>query len=170
MTNPVLLLIDVQRNMLEPPTPAPDADRVGPAIAEVLRQARDSGATVIHVRNNGSEDDPDAPGSVGWELVHAPRDGEPVVDKTQPDSFAGTDLATRVPAEAPIVVVGLQSNYCVRATSLAAIQRGHSVTLVSGAHATYDEDQPAADISKDVEDELQAAGVAIVTAGDDLFG
>jgi len=170
MTTPVLLLIDVQRNMLEPPTPVADAARVGEAIADVLRQARDAGATVIHVRNNGTDGDPDAPGTLGWELVHEPRPGEAIVDKTEPNSYAGTDLADRVPAGAPIVTIGMQSNYCVRATSLAAIQRGHAVTLVSGAHATYDEDQPAADISRDVEDELRAAGVTISSADDKLFG
>jgi hypothetical protein len=25
---------------------------------------------VIHVRNNGGKDDPDAPGTTGWELIH----------------------------------------------------------------------------------------------------
>jgi nicotinamidase-related amidase len=155
--------------MLEPPTPASDAHRVGAAIADILRQARDAGAIVIHVRNNGSDGDPDAPGTPGWELVHAPREGEPIVDKAEPDSFAGTDLATHMPDGAPIVAVGMQSNYCVRATSLAALGHGHSVTLVSGAHATYDEDEPAADISRHVEDELRTAGVTIATAGDELF-
>jgi nicotinamidase-related amidase len=169
MTTPVLLLIDVQRNMLEPPTPVPDAPRVGEAIAKILDRAREAGATVIHVRNNGSEGDADEPGTEGWELVEDVRDREPIVDKWQSDSFAGTNLAELVPLGAPIVAIGMQSNYCVRATSLASVKRGHPVTVVTGAHATYDEEKPAAEISKDVEDELRAAGVRIASADDQLF-
>jgi len=169
MTTPVLLMIDVQRNMLDPPTPVANATVIGTAIAGVLESARDAGATVIHVRNNGTEGDPDQPGTDGWQLVHPARDGEPVVDKTTPDSFAGTGLAAFVPDGAPIVVIGMQSEYCVRATSLAALERRHPVTVVTGAHATYDDDKPAADISKDVEDELRAAGATIGSVDDKLF-
>ena len=66
----VLLLVDVQRNMLEPPEPVPEAGPVGEAIRVLLGRARSAGTTVIHVRNNGDDDDPDAPGTPGWELVH----------------------------------------------------------------------------------------------------
>ena len=169
MTTPVLLLIDVQRNMLEPPTPVPDAASVGAAIAGILQTAREAGATVIHVRNNGTDGDPDQPGTDGWQLIHDVRDGEPVVDKTTSDSFAGTDLADFVRDGAPVIAVGMQSEYCVRATSLASLARGHAVTVVSGAHATYDDDKPAADISRDVESELRAAGATIATVNDKLF-
>ncbi|HEY7175386.1 MAG TPA: isochorismatase family protein, partial [Micromonosporaceae bacterium] len=84
-------------------------------------------------------------------------------------AYAGTDLATLIAPDAPVIVVGLQSEYCVRATSLAALKRGHAVTLVSGAHATYDDGKPAADISADVETELRSAGVRIASTDDDLF-
>jgi nicotinamidase-related amidase len=169
MTTPVLLMIDVQRNMLEPPSAVPDAADVGAAITGILEAARDAGATVIHVRNNGTDGDPDQPGTDGWQLIHPARDGEPVVDKTTPDSFAGTDLADFVPDGAPIVAIGMQSEYCVRATALASLARGHAVTVVSGAHATYDDGQPAADISRGVEDELRAAGATIASADGPLF-
>ena len=169
MTTPVLLMIDVQRNMLEPPTPVPNATAVGTAIAGVLAAAHDAGARVIHVRNNGSDGDPDEPGTDGWQLIHPVRAGEPVVDKTTPDSFVGTDLADVVPDRAPIVVVGMQSDYCVRATTLAALERNHPVTVVSGAHATYDDDKPAADISNDIEDQLRSAGATIGSVDDKLF-
>jgi nicotinamidase-related amidase len=159
---PVLLLVDVQRNMLLPPEPVPGADAVAEAIAGVLRRAREGGATVVHIRNNGGPGDPDTPGTAGWELVHEVREGEHVVDKDKPDAFAGTGLAKLVPASAAVVVAGMQSEYCVRETSLSALRRGHQVTLVRGAHATYDGDLPAAAISRRVEEELAAAGASLV--------
>jgi nicotinamidase-related amidase len=156
----VLLLIDVQRNMLEPPTPVPAADAVSARIDDLLGRARSAGSAIVHVRNNGAGDDPDAPGSAGWELTHQAEDGEPIVDKYETDAFAGTALADLIPATAAIVVAGMQSEYCIRATSLAALRRGHQVTLAAGAHATYDDGDAS---------ELGTAGVAVIDASDVTF-
>jgi nicotinamidase-related amidase len=166
---PVLLLIDVQNNMLLPPEPVPGAEAVSAAIDDVLAGARSAGAGVIHVRNNGSAGDPDAPGTPGWALVHDVRDGEHVVDKDEPDAFAGTGLAALIPESAGVVVAGMQSEHCVRATSLSALRRGHPVTLVRDAHATYDGEVPARTVSERVERELAAAGVSIVDRKDLTF-
>jgi nicotinamidase-related amidase len=158
----VLLLVDVQRNMLLPPEPVPEADGVAAAIEDVLDRARSAGAVIVHVRNNGPADAPDALGTPGWELVHEVRDGEHVVDKDEPDAFAGTGLADLVPASAAVVVAGMQSEYCIRETSLSALRRGHRVMLVHGAHATYDDEVPAATTARRIEEELGAAGVSVV--------
>lgn len=148
--------------MLHPPEPVPGSAAVGAAIDELLLRARDAGATVVHVRNNGGVDDPDAPGSPGWELVHEPRPGEPVVDKFESDAFAGTNLLDLLPAGAPLVVAGMQSEFCIRSTALSAQDKGFPVFVVRGAHATYDGATTAAEISRQVEKELDAAGVSIV--------
>lgn len=38
-----------------------------------------------------------------------------------------------------VVIAGMQSEYCISATSLTALGEGFTVQLVSGAHATYDD-------------------------------
>jgi nicotinamidase-related amidase len=157
----VFLMIDVQRNMLLPPNQVPAAKVIRPRLDELLSDARIAGIQVIHVRNNGSEGDPDRPGSDGWQLVHQVRDDEAIIDKTEPNSFAGTNLADFVDPEDRLIIAGMQSEYCVRATALEAISRGHRVTVVSGAHATYDDVKPADEISADVDAELAAAGVRV---------
>ncbi|MFI6817186.1 isochorismatase family protein [Nonomuraea sp. NPDC050328] len=164
-----LLLIDVQRNMLLPPTPAPGATEVGAAIEDLLERARAAGARVVHVRNNGGELDPDRPGTDGWELVHPPLTGEPVVDKLVPDAFTGTKLGDLLAAGDQLVVAGFQSEWCVRETGLEALRRGHEVQLVSGAHGTYDDGRPATEISAGVEQELAGAGAKIVQPGEVIF-
>jgi nicotinamidase-related amidase len=162
-----LLLIDVQRTMLFPPEPLPDATEVLGALTELLARARRAGSVIVHVRNTGDPEvgDPDAPGTPGWELVFEPLPEEYVIDKLSADSFDGTRLDRLLPPESSLVIAGMQSEYCVRATSLAAIGRGHTVLLASGAHATYPDDQPAAEISAAVELELAAAG-AVITPWD----
>lgn len=67
-----LMLIDVQRNMLEGPTPVPDAATTRNAIAKLLERARQADALVVHVRNNGPAGDPDEPETEGWQLVFSP--------------------------------------------------------------------------------------------------
>ena len=65
-----------------------------------------------------------------------------------------------------VVLVGMQSEYCIRETALAALHRRYSVKLIRGAHATYDNDLPAATVSAQVEQELSNAGVMIVDIDD----
>ena len=158
----VLLLVDVQKNMLEPPEPVPDADTVAEEIKDLLGRARSAGTTVVHIRNNGGEGDPDVPGAPGWELVHEVGLDERVVDKYECDAFAGTGLSELVPESATVIVAGMQSEYCIRKTSLAALRRGHPVVLVRGAHATYDGEVPARATSEAVENELSTAGVSVL--------
>lgn len=166
----VLLLVDVQRNMLEPPEPIPGAPAIGAAIADVLRRARSAGSTVVHIRNNGGADDPDAPGSAGWELVHEVLADERVIDKYQPDAFADTGLADLLPATADVVIVGMQSEYCIRETSLSALRLGHTVRLVRGAHGTYDGELSADEVAAGVELEVGDAGVDVIQPPELLFG
>jgi nicotinamidase-related amidase len=159
----VLLLVDVQKDMLEPPEPVPDAAPVGEAIKDLLGRARSAAVPVIHIRNTGGPGDPDAPGTPGWELVHQVAPGEQVIDKDECDAFAGTRLAELVPASATITVAGMQSEFCIRETSLSALRRGHPVILVRGAHATYDGEIPARGTSAAIEAELSEAGVSVLS-------
>ncbi|SDC30262.1 isochorismatase family protein [Actinokineospora iranica] len=166
----VLLLVDVQRNMLLPPEPVPDADSVGAAVTGLLARARTAGVPVVHVRNNGGVGEPDETGTPGWALVHDVLAGEHVVDKFETDAFLGTSLADLVAEGAAIAVAGMQSEHCVRATTLGALGRGYSVTLAAGAHATYDGATTAAAISREVERELASAGAHVVRHSEVTFG
>jgi nicotinamidase-related amidase len=165
-----LLLIDLQRNMLEPPEQAPGAARLIGLVDGLLERARAAGAGVVHVRNNGAEEELDFPGTPGWELYHVPVEGEAIVDKEGVDAFAETNLAELVPAGSRLVVAGLASDYCVRATVLAALRRGYDVRLVRGGHGAYDADGKSAEtIEKEIEDELREAGARIVEPRTPLF-
>ena len=166
----VLLLIDVQRNMLAPPDPVPGADSVYATIQDLLGRARSLGAAVVHVRNNGPVGGPDAPGTPGWELMIDPGPGEPVIDKTHQNAFAGTELAAALPAGASLLLAGMQTEYCVRSTALAALDRGHTVTLVRGGHATYDDDTPAQETVHRIETELIGRGVRLAQLDEVTFG
>ncbi|KAH9937866.1 Isochorismatase hydrolase [Epithele typhae] len=173
----VLLVLDVQVNMLrDPPAGIPAAAVVGPNIASILARARDAAPPprIVHIRNCGDAGEPDETGSEGWELVHLPRSGEFVIDKRKNNAFAGTTLADVIPPTAEIIMVGMQSDFCIRATCSAALARGNEVLLVRGAHATYDRIEyhqhglitTAAEVQKEIEGELEEAGVIMLDMKD----
>lgn len=176
----VLLLIAVQKCMLSPaPVGVPAATTVGPNIAKILSHARDlpHPPLIIHVRNSGDQGEADEPNTPGWHLVHDPLPGEPVIDKTKNNAFTGTRLAEYIRSDAEIVVAGMQSDFCVRATCSTALIRGNLVLLIREAHATYDRLDvwnsgmatsvtPADTVQKEIEAELEEAGVILLEMKD----
>jgi nicotinamidase-related amidase len=136
--------------------------------AALLERAREAGATVIHVINDGGEGTPyDIRAEIGQ--VHpsvAPADGESVVVKKLPNSFIDTELGDLVDAAGhkDVVVVGFMTHMCVLATAQGAFLRGNRPTVVADACATRS--LPAAGA------EVPAAQVhqgALATIGD-LYG
>ncbi|MFF2051307.1 isochorismatase family protein [Leifsonia sp. NPDC058194] len=167
-----LMLVDVQRNMLEGATAIPGADAFRAALGALLEAARDEGVPIVHVANDGGPGEPDEPGTAGWEFVFAPEPGEPVVRKDDPDTFlsnpALADVLHAMGVDT-LVVAGLQSERCVQATALGALERGFAVVVPSGAHATFDGGAPAAEVIAQVTLELDAAGVEVVELDEVIF-
>jgi nicotinamidase-related amidase len=134
--NSALLVIDVQNGAVGG---APRRDEVVATINGLVRRARSEDVPVVWVQHS---DDGMVRGSEAWELVAEldPREGEPLVEKHYGDSFEDTTLEG-VLAEAGVgrlVVVGAQTDACVRSTIHGAFARGYDVTLVGDAHTTED--------------------------------
>ncbi|MEN2742185.1 isochorismatase family protein [Microbacterium sp. X-17] len=173
-----LILVDVQRNMLEGESAVEGAAEFRGVLADLLDAARDADAAIVHVKNDGRRGDPDEPGTPGWELVFAPLPGEPVIRKDAANAFESNPALAdvlRAMGVDTLVVAGLQSEYCVQATAIGALERGFDVIVPAGAHWTYDHGEPAADIVERVTLDLIAAGVEVpeldeVTFGQSAFG
>ena len=135
--NPALLVVDAQNNAL---VRAVDRDAVVANIASLVERARREGAAVIWVQHS---DEQLARGSDGWQIVPelTPDDAEPLVEKNYGDSFEDTTLETVLSAfgVGRLVVVGAQTDWCVRSTLHGALARGYDTTLVSDAHTTEDQ-------------------------------
>lgn len=132
-----LLVIDVQNGVVEY---AWKRDSTVSKIAALVDQARASKTEVIWVQH--SEDDMPLD-SLSWQIVPElkPALDEKIIHKLWRSSFEETELED-VLEELKIehlVISGAQTNYCVRHTIHAAIERGLDVTLVEDAHTTMDE-------------------------------
>ncbi|MBL8360369.1 MAG: cysteine hydrolase [Rubrivivax sp.] len=129
-----LLVVDAQVDVLRA---VHDRERVVRNLAELVRKARAGGVPVIWVQHSDAEL---RRGSDGWKLApeFVPAAGEAVVHKTYNSSFAETDLEQRLRALGitRIVLAGAATNWCIRATAYAALDRGYDLLLASDAHST----------------------------------
>jgi nicotinamidase-related amidase len=82
------------------------------------------------------------------------------------DTFeSNPDLTEKLRKEGveKVVALGIQSECCVLSTCRGALAAGFEVTVLKGAHSTYDCDgKTAEEIERDVEGELQAKGARVV--------
>lgn len=164
MGDTALVVIDAQRNMLEGPDALPNAEIMIARLRGAIDLARRSGRLVVFVQNDGAADDVDEPFSAGWELFFEPEDDDWVVTKTTLDVFESNPaLAAELAATgvSTLVVVGMQSEFCLQESCLGAVEAGFDVQVPSALHATYDGERRAAEIASDVELVLTAAGVTI---------
>ena len=134
--NTALLVIDVQNGVVDA---AHDRDRVVANIGALVDRARAEGVDVVWVQHH-SDELPE--GSQQWRYVPELElgDSEPVVHKAYGDSFEATDLEELLASRGigRLVVVGAQSDACIRSTLHGALARGYDATLVADAHTTED--------------------------------
>jgi nicotinamidase-related amidase len=134
--NTALIVIDVQTRVF---AAAHDRRAVVANIAAIVDKARAEGVPVIWVQH-GSDELPK--GSDAWRIVPelSPADGEPRIEKAYGDSFEATDLEAHLARlkVGRLVIVGGQTDGCIRATLHGAFTRGYDVTLVTDAHSTED--------------------------------
>ncbi|MFJ2738885.1 isochorismatase family protein [Streptomyces sp. NPDC087440] len=135
-----LIVVDVQSAFVTGEHAVPHAGRVLDSTAALLKAARDAGALVVHLQNDGPPGADDAPHTPGWQLHFPPLDGELVLHKTVDDGFEENPLAERLreAGAGALAICGVQSEMCVGATARAALERGFRVVMPHDAHATYD--------------------------------
>jgi nicotinamidase-related amidase len=139
-----VLVVDLQNGVMPG---CHDADGVLARVRGLVDRARAERVPVVWVQHHepGMEE-----GTAAWQWAGGlePADGEAVVGKAFRDAFAGTNLAAVLDGAdvGRLVVVGAQSDYCVRTTAQAAAARGFDVTLVGDAHTTTDSEWDGVEI------------------------
>ncbi len=134
--NTALLVVDVQNGVVDG---AHERDAVVANVGNLVDKARREDVPVIWVQHT---DEDLAKGSDDWRIVAelTPDEAEPHVDKNYGDSFEDTNLETVLSGlgVGRLVVVGAQSDVCIRSTLHGALVRGYDTTLVKDAHTTVD--------------------------------
>jgi len=140
-----LLIIDIQRDYFPGGAyPLVEPERAAENARRLLDAFREGGEKILHLQHVW--DAPDAtfmrPGTDGVEIHPdvAPAEGEPVLEKAEPNGFLGTSLEDdlRTAGVDELVVAGMISSMCVDATVRAGADLGFSMTVVHDACAAPD--------------------------------
>ncbi len=130
----VLLVVDVQVGVM---SESWDAPRIVENVSHAVERARAQGVPVLWVQHS---DDELAYGSPQWQWVPelVPAQGEPLLHKQFNSSFEQTALEDELAkvGATHIALAGASSNWCIRATAYAALDRGYDLTLIKDAHTT----------------------------------
>jgi len=134
-----LLVIDVQNGLFSKPTPIFNEQELLENINTLSSQFKLHGSPVFFIQHSNQKllvrD------SINWQF-HPRLDvgqDDPVIHKTHGNAFEETSLKHDLDACGikNVVVSGLVSNGCVRATSIGAHDLGYRVVLVEDGHSTY---------------------------------
>jgi nicotinamidase-related amidase len=134
--NTALVVIDVQNGVVDG---AHERDAVVANVSSLVEKARSEAVPVVWVQHSSEQL---VKGSDTWRIVPelTPAATEPLVEKNYGDSFEDTDLESVLSSlkVGRLVVVGAQTDECVRSTLHGAFVRGYDATLVGDAHTTED--------------------------------
>jgi nicotinamidase-related amidase len=134
-----LLVIDVQQGLFERSTPIYRAEQFLDNLNTLIGAARRAGVPVLFIQhaNEGTL----VEGSAAWQLHPRiqPLPPEPVVHKRYGNAFEETVLPQELASRrvGTLVITGLVTHGCVRATSLGALELSYRVILVSDGHSNF---------------------------------
>jgi nicotinamidase-related amidase len=168
--NVALLIIDVQRGLFNRPTPIYRADRLLKNIQTLVDHSHEKCIPVFYIQHENKS--MLAKGTEAWELhpqMH-PESGDGLIHKRHGSAFQETDLEKELIARevGKIIVTGLVTQGCVRATCLNALELGYKVLLVEDAHSNYSKD--AERIIEEWHNKLSEKGVELIATEEIQFG
>lgn len=163
-----LIIIDVQQALFEKTTPIPNPGALLQTINRLIKQAHEREIPVFFFRHANKSFL--APGSAGWNLhtdLH-PSASDIVLEKQHGSAFQDTPFDQELHARkvTRLIVTGLVTNGCVRATCEAALKRGYAVTVVKDGHSTYQ--KGAAAIIEEWNQRFSEQGIEVVMSDDIL--
>lgn len=140
MSDTVLLVVDVQKGLqnLHPY----NGEEVIANIRRVLDIAREKGMEVLYVRHDDGLDGELEYGTENYEICDevAPKEWEQIFDKTRNSAFYGTGLEEYLAIRKVknIIIVGMQTEYCIDATCKAAYEKGYNIYIPENTNTTFD--------------------------------
>ena len=108
----------------------------------IIKAARDNQIEVIYFQH---DDGPGTGFSIGdedFEIAEQmiPKEGEKIFIKNINSCFGNKDFTDYVKDDNTLMIVGLQTNFCIDATVKSAFERGYKVIIPQGANSTFDND------------------------------
>ncbi len=142
MNNIVLLVVDVQTYLInEHPY---NEEKVVDNIRRLISAARDNQKEVIYIRHDGGKGSVLEYGAEGWQIYDKiiPENHEKVLDKQYNSAFLKTGLKEYLDSKKTdtIILVGLQTEYCIDATCKSAFEHGYNVIIPEETNTSFNND------------------------------
>ena len=110
--------------------------------SRVIETARKNGVEVIYVQHDDGPGTGFSIGDVDFEIADQvkPAAGEKIYYKTINSCFGNAELADYLKdsGEKSLMIVGLQTNFCIDASVKSAFERGYEVIVPAGTNSTFD--------------------------------
>ena len=133
-----LLIIDVQRIWMFGDLRTTDGIWITDAVVNVLERVRPAGIPVIYVQDVSRSTAGER--LLGFPDAITPKEGDRISTKTFGNAFAGTTLKALLDGlgVTRLLICGLASQSCVRATVAGARSLGYEIIVLANAHASGD--------------------------------
>ena len=137
-----LIVIDMQKALMD--DELYNLKGLSENVAALIKAAREKGAEVIYVQHDAGPDTGFSVGDEAFEIADefAPEAGEKVFVKRINSCFGNPEFAAYLEraGDEDLMIVGLQTNFCIDATVKSAFERGYHVILPEGSNSTFDND------------------------------
>ena len=137
-----LIVIDVQKGITD--ERLYDFDGFIKNVTSIIDAARKNNVEIIYVQHDDGPGTGFSFGDKDFEIADqvAPKENEKIFIKTINSCFGNNDLANylRESREKDLMIVGLQTNFCIDASVKSAFERGYKVIIPKGTNSTFDND------------------------------
>ena len=137
-----LIVIDMQKALLD--DELYNLNGLLDNVSKLIEAARANRVEVIYVQHDAGEGSGFSVGDEAFEIADevAPQAGEKVFVKRASSSFTNREFAAYLEKEEgdTLLIVGLQTNFCIDATVKSAFERGYDVFIPEGTNSTFDND------------------------------
>ena len=144
-----LIVIDIQKGITD--ERLYDFDGFIRNVTNIIDAARKNNVEVIYVQHDDGPGTGFSFGDKDFEIADqvAPKENEKIFIKTINSCFGNNDLANylRESREKDLMIVGLQTNFCIDASVKSAFERGYKVIIPKGTNSTFDNDYMTGEIT-----------------------
>ena len=138
----ILLVVDMQKGIVDEELFA--YDLLMKSVVRLMDEARKNRVEVIFFRHDAGPGSGLSAGDSGFEIVGeaAPKAGEKGFVKTINSCFGNKEFREYMERQEDrrLMIIGLQTNWCIDATVKSAFERGYRVIVPEGTNSTFDND------------------------------
>ncbi len=137
-----LIVVDIQKGITD--ERLYDFESFIKNVTNIIKAARENGVEVIFVRHDDGPGSGFSFGDSDFEIADqvTPGENEKIYTKTINSCFGNSDFVNYLSdsGEKELMIVGLQTNFCIDATVKSAFERGYHVIIPQGTNSTFDND------------------------------